>query len=316
MPDLPNLPPVASQPLTVALLAHNDGGHVEELVSAWAAHLDGMEREYQLLLVDDASADGTAARAEGLREKHPRLEVLWHEAPRGVGAALRTALAAAKHPLFFYTLCDPRYRPDDLPRLLQAIDPVHFVSGYRAGRPVPSAWRATGLLTRVFCRVVFSAAPAPLPGWLGADGHAARLLARVLFAVRNRDVLCPYRLMRRDILARIPLQADGPFAHVELLAKANFLGCILAEDVSLGDAGRPVKANARDGPGEGFLTECMRVFDRPDFGPTVLPSHRECPLAPLGRGVGGGAVSAASPSTPLRSTGERGEEFALPESDP
>ena len=89
-------------------------------------------------------------------------------------------------------------------------------------------------MTRVFCRVVFSAAPSPLPGWLGGKGHAARLLARVLFGVRNRDVLCPYRLMRREIFARIPLQSDGPFVHVEVLAKANFLGCILAEDVPLG----------------------------------------------------------------------------------
>ena len=271
MPDLPNLPPVASQPLTVALLAHNDAAHVAELASAWAAHLDGLDRDYQLLLVDDGSADDTAARAEALREKHPRLEVVRHEAPRGVGAALRTAVAAAKQPLFFYTLCDPRYRPDDLPRLLGAIDQVHFVGGYRAGRPVPLPARAAGLLARLFCRVVFSAAPPPLPGWLGARGHAARTLARVLYGVRNRDVLCPYRLMRRDVLARTPIQSDGPFAHVELLAKANFLGCILSDDVPLGDAGRPVRAEARDGPGEGFMRECMRVFDRPDFGPTVLP---------------------------------------------
>ena len=272
MPDLPSLPPIASQPLTVALLARDDAAHVEELVSAWAAHMDGLNRDYQLIVVDDGSADDTAARAQALREKWPHLEVLRHEAPRGVGAALRTALTAASRPLFFYTLCDPRYRPDDLARLLGVIDPVHLVSGYRAGRPVPTLWRVVGGLSRALCRVVFSAAPPPLPGWLGRDGHAARLLARVLFAVRNRDVLCPYRLMRRDIFARIPLQSDGPFVHVELLAKANFLGCILAEDVPLGDAQQPVRAEARDGPGAGFLKECMRVFDRPDFGPTVLPA--------------------------------------------
>ena len=261
--------------MTVALLAHNDSAHVEELLSAWAGRLDGMGRDYQLLLVDDGSADDTAGRADALREKFPRLEVLRHESPRGVGAALRTALEAAKRPLFFYTLCDPRYRPDDLPRLLQTIDPVHLVSGYRAGRPVPAAWRVLGAVVRVFCRVVFGAAPAPLPGWLGRQGHAARLLARVLFGVRNRDVLCPYRLMRRDIFGRIPLQSDGPFVHVEILAKANFLGCIIAEDVPLGDPGRPVMAEARDGPGEGFLKDCRRLLDRPDFGPAVLPAATE-----------------------------------------
>jgi glycosyltransferase involved in cell wall biosynthesis len=282
MPDLPRLPPVASEPLTAALLAHNDAAHVQELVASWARHLDGMGRDYQLILVDDGSGDGTVAKAEALRETFPRLEVLRHEAPRGVGAALRTAVAAARQPLFFYTLCDPRYRPDDMPRLFmtgdQTIDQVHLVTGYRAGRPVPAAWRVLGGLARLLCRVVFSAAPDPLPGWLGVKGHAARLLARVLFGVRNRDVLCPYRLLRREILARIPIQSDGPFAHVEVLAKANFLGCVMAEDAPLGEAGRPVVPAPRDGPGENFLKECWRVFDRPNFGPTVLPSEGKPPV--------------------------------------
>jgi glycosyltransferase involved in cell wall biosynthesis len=263
--------------LTVALLAHKDAAHVEELVSAWAAHLDGMGRDYQLLLVDDGSSDGTADRAEAAREKFPRLEVVRLSSPRGVGAALRAALTAAKQPLFFYTLCDPRYRPEDLPRLLQTIDPVHLVTGYRAGRPVPLAWRAVGMVARILCRVIFSAAPAPLPGWLGYKNHAMRLLVRVFFGVRHRDVLCPYRLMRRRIFDRIPIQSDGPFVHVELLAKANFLGCVLAEDVPLGDPGRPVPATPRDGPGEHFLKECRRVLDHPDFGPPVLPKPTEAP---------------------------------------
>ncbi len=272
MPDLPTLPAVASQPLTVALLAQNDARHVGDLISAWAQHLDGLKRDYQILLVDDGSSDDTTQRAASLREKVSRLEVLRHELPAGVGAALRTALAAAKHPLFFYTLCDPRYCPDDLPRMLQVIDPVHCVTGYRAGRPIPMLWRAVGYCSRLLCRVILSAAPAPLPGWLGWKAHAARLLARASFGVRNRDVLCPYRLIRREIFARIPIQSNGPFAHVEILAKANFLGCILSEDVPLGDAGRPVRAEARDGPGEHFFRDCRRVFDRPNFGPICVPA--------------------------------------------
>jgi len=120
--------------------------------------------------------------------------------------------------------------------------------------------------------VILSAAPDPLPGWLGWRGHGAGLLARVFFGVRNRDVLCPYRLMRRDIFTRIPLQSNGPFVHVEILAKANFLGCILSEDAPLGAIDRPVKAETRDGPGEDFFKEFRRVLDRPDFGPTVLPA--------------------------------------------
>ena len=137
------LPPIASQPLTVALLAHNDAGHVEELVSAWAAHLDGMGRDYQLLARGRRQRRRHGRTGGGVARKFPRLEVLRHEAPRGVGAALRTALAAAKQPLFFYTLCDPRYRPDDLPRLLAVIDPVHLVTRL-PGRPARAGVVARG----------------------------------------------------------------------------------------------------------------------------------------------------------------------------
>jgi glycosyltransferase involved in cell wall biosynthesis len=271
MPDLPTLPPIADQPISVVLLADNDAAHVETVIAAWAAHLDGMKRDYELLLVDDSSGDGTAARAEALREKFPRLQVLTHDAPRGVGAALRTAVAAATRPLFFYTLCDPRYRPDDLSKMLEAVDPVHVVPAFRAGRPMPPTLKLLGFLGRVVCRVVFSAAPAAAPGWLGWNAVAGRLLVRVLFALRTRDVVCPYRLLRRDILARMPIQSDGPFVHIELLAKANFLGHVLAEEVPLGDKAHPVPPAPRDGgTWRLFVRDGRRVFDRPNFGPVVV----------------------------------------------
>ena len=142
--------------------------------------------------MDDGSTDGTAGRAEGLRDKLPRLEVLRHEAPHGVGGGLRTALDAAKQPLFFYTLCDPRYRPDDLPRLLAVIDPVHLVSGYRAGRPVPAPWRAVGADDpRVLPRRVQRGAVARCRAGSAASGHAARLLARSFSACATATCFAP-----------------------------------------------------------------------------------------------------------------------------
>ena len=73
------------------------------------------------LLIDDGSADRTVEVAEGLAKKYPRLQISRHETPRGFGAALRTGLASAKHPLFFYSACKPGYRPNDLKRLLEIV---------------------------------------------------------------------------------------------------------------------------------------------------------------------------------------------------
>ncbi len=217
------------------------------------------------MLVDDGSTDRTAALAEELATSLAALKVLRHETRRGTGAMLRTGLAAARLPLVAYAPCDPVYEPAALTKFLAEIDRVHILSGFRAGERVPWPWRLAGIFWRLVARIIFGHAPLRLPGWLGWRGHLASVLVRVCFGVRQRDVACPFRLLRREILARAPIQSDGDFAHVELLAKVNFASCLLGEEVPL-----PVKAPAARRP-RGWLRQVLRdahrVFTRPDFGP-------------------------------------------------
>ncbi len=106
-------------------------------------------------------------------------------------------------------------------------------------------------------------------------------MARLLFGVPYRDPGCPFRLFRRDIFARIPLQSKGPFVHVEIVAKANFLGCLLGEEVPLGETARPVSTEESHSTTRGILADAWTVFHYPDFGPAVLTtaSAVEPPLA-------------------------------------
>jgi glycosyltransferase involved in cell wall biosynthesis len=269
----------------VALLAYNDAAHVESVLSGWGKVLDGLGREYELILVDDGSSDGTPDKVEALRERFGRLQVVRRPAHQGQGAALRSALAEARYPLFFYTLCRPEYRPADLGRLLQKrgdpakpdldLDQVHILSGYRAGVPLPRWFRVLGWLWRLLARVVFSYNPGRLPGWLGWRRHLGRVLVRAFLGVRYQDVACPFRLFRREIFQRIPIQSDGPFAHVEVIAKANFLGCVLGEEIPLN-----VRPPQYRGDEHLFWRDGMRVFRNPDFGPAVPPADKVAPPSP------------------------------------
>src|SRR5690242_10095205 len=119
MPELPRLPPIASEPLSVVLLTRNQAGHLEALLAAWVTFLNGLDREYELIVVDDGSIDGTGELAEKLAAGYRRVVVRRHERAQGEGAALRTALTAAHHPLLFYTLANPHYNPADLGKLLR-----------------------------------------------------------------------------------------------------------------------------------------------------------------------------------------------------
>src|SRR4051794_18727040 len=226
MPEPPKLPPVAKQPLSLVLLARDAEGHLRDLVRKWDALLRQRGVAHEIVLVDDGSTDRTAAFSAELGTSLPALKVWRHEARRGSGAALRTGLAAARLPLVAYAPCDPAYEPAALTKLLAEIDHAHFLSGFRAGRRVPWPWRLAGKLWRLGERVVFGHSMSVcLPGWLGWRRHLGAVLARVCFGVRLRAPACPFKLFRREILARAPIQSDGEFAHVELLAKINFAIC-------------------------------------------------------------------------------------------
>src|SRR5581483_8213043 len=243
MPELPRLPPIASQPLSVVLLTRNQAAHLEALLAGWVTYLNGLDREYELIVVDDGSTDGTGELAEKLAASYRHVVVRRHERAQGEGKALRTGLAVTRHPLLFYTLGDLHYQPADLGKLLRKradprkpdleIDHVHLLSAARGGQKMPGPWRLLGHFWRILIRVLFGQAPDRLPGWLGWKRHAAALLTRILFGIRYRDVACPFRLLRREILARFPLQSDGSFVHVEILAKANYLGLMMGEEVTL-----------------------------------------------------------------------------------
>jgi hypothetical protein len=269
MPEPPQLPPIATQPLSVILLGQSDRPGLDEALDGWSAYLNGLNRSYELILVDDALLD----RTEELTKRHLHVRVLRDPIKRGVGAALRLGLKAAQHPLLFHAPCNQCYQPKDLKRLLDEIDRVHVVVGHRVGRRVPLPLRALGFGWRLLLRILFGLPVEPLPAWLGWGDHARNLFARIVFALRLHDVLCDYRLYRRSIFRRIPIQSDGVFVHVEILAKANFLTALMT-DVPVSYRSLPDLPSWRK--------DAWLVFTQPDFGPAVLPEANAPPPLPNG----------------------------------
>jgi glycosyltransferase involved in cell wall biosynthesis len=267
-PDEPSqLPPIATAPISVVLPAQNAASVLDQVAGDWLAYLDGLQRDYEILLIDDGSTDGTGERAEALAASRPRLRVLRHPTRRGAGAALRTGLAAAVHPLACTMSCDPHYQAADLRAMLDIIDHVDLVSGYRPWEPSPGRLRWLGLAYRWLVHKIFGvyAPPKGLPAAV-----ARRLFARALFGVRLSDVTCPFRLYRRSSLERVLIQSDGPFVHIEILAKANFLGRIMTEvPVAYRAPSRAETAEAQVSLGH-LCADARRVLSHPDFGPVHL----------------------------------------------
>lgn len=265
MPEPTPRTPIATAPLSVVLTAWNNAADLDDVLRGWRAALETLKRPFEIVLVDDGSTDATLAQASAIAQDHPWLRLVLSEAHSGVGVALRRGIEAATHPLVVTAPADKQFSPADLPRLLETIDQVDIVTGYRVWRPVPRWLRLSDGLKRFMCRLLLGSAPDPRDCWLGWSGWRRRFLARWIFGVRVQDPECPFRLYRREIFQRIPLQSRGSAVQLEILAKANHLERIMAE--------APVSWLPPHGSADPVEQECAgdlgRLFAAPAF---VAPS--------------------------------------------
>jgi len=160
--------------------------------------------DYEILVIDDGSADYTAAVLDELATRYPELRVIHHEKNRGYGGALRSGFAQATKELIFYTDGDAQYDPRELERLVAAWnDGVDLVNGYKISRSDP------------LHRVVI--------------GRLYHWMVKLAFGLRLRDVDCDFRLMRRSIFQRVHLESDSGVICVELMKKVQDAGFCIAE---------------------------------------------------------------------------------------
>ncbi len=133
----PSPHPALPLPLSVVIPAFNEAGNLPGLLREVAAALRG-HIAFEVICVDDASDDGTAAALRAMREELPELRVLRHAARSGQSAALRNGVRAARGAWIATLDGDGQNDPADIPRLLACRDEsdpaVRLFAGWRVTR--------------------------------------------------------------------------------------------------------------------------------------------------------------------------------------
>ncbi len=193
--------PVTS--LSVFFPCYNERESIREMTKKALSVAADICSDFEIILVDDGSTDGTAELADDLANEHPTVRVIHHLKNQGYGAALQSGFRAAVKDYVFYTDGDGQFDLGELPVLTPLIAHCDIVSGYRINRQ-------DGMLRKLnaFC-------------W--------NRLVCFLFGLKLRDIDCSFKLYKCDLFDTIEMRSTGALIDTEILARAIRKGYTIAQ---------------------------------------------------------------------------------------
>ena len=191
--------------LSVVVPAHNEAGSIAETLRATAAALEEAEIDHEVVVIDDASVDGTAAVVDAVAAEHSQIRCLRSHHPRGFGYAVRSGLERFEGDAVAVMMADGSDDPADLIRYHQLLEQGYdCVFGARFLRE-----------SRVY----------DYPRLKLVINRAANWFVRVLFRHHFNDTTNAFKAYRRDVVETIqPLLSNHFNLTVEMPLKAIVRG--------------------------------------------------------------------------------------------
>jgi glycosyltransferase involved in cell wall biosynthesis len=171
--------------VSIVVPAFNEHGAIVDVLAELVQIAQRLDGPWEIIVVDDGSTDGTR---ELLTSVPQGVKVVRHRVNRGYGAALKTGLRHAHHPLVAITDADRTYPNDRIPEMVRILrdDGVDMVVGARTGSRVHVP------PLRAFAKWVL------------------RQFANVVAGQRIPDLNSGLRIFRRDLVRKFfPILPDG-----------------------------------------------------------------------------------------------------------
>lgn len=203
-------PPGRAYDLSVVIACYQEAGHLRESVRELCATLAAMGRSHELIFVEDASTDDTAAVVRELVAEADNRRAIFHRTNVGRGGTVTEGFLAATGRITGFLDIDLEVHCRFLPSVLAAIDAG--ADGATAFRSYATSWRPTHLLRQLLSK-----------------GY--RWLFRIVFRVPFRDPETGFKFFLREKIVPVARQTEdrGWFWDSEILVLAHRQGLRIVE---------------------------------------------------------------------------------------
>jgi glycosyltransferase involved in cell wall biosynthesis len=180
--------------VSVLVPAKDEAENLPLFMEQAAAAFANSTVSYEVVVIDDGSADDTPRVLETLQKRYPFLRVARHRRQRGIADALRTGYLTARGRVLVFYPADLQYKPEDIPRLVAPIlaGESDMVTGYKQG-----------VYEKAFVSNIYNG------------------LSRSLFEIPVRD-LNSVKAYRREIMEMLPVRPDWHRYMIVIAAENGF----------------------------------------------------------------------------------------------
>ena len=173
----------------------NESENIEETLRRTTALSREICGDYEIVIVDDASTDGSAELVDRLASQDKHIRAIRLKVNTKFGGALKEGLKNASKDVVVYTDSDLPAKEEDIKKALELLESADIVTAY-----------SLVLKDASLKRIIMS------------KGY--NFLVRLLFGLHIRDINSGLKIYKRKVLEGLDLKSRSPFIDVEIFAEA------------------------------------------------------------------------------------------------
>jgi glycosyltransferase involved in cell wall biosynthesis len=173
----------------------NEVDNIESTIRRATELAAQLTSDYEIVVADDASTDGSGRLVDRIASKDPRVKPVHLKVNSKFGGALNAGLMAAAKDVVIYTDSDFPAGEEDIKKAMELLSEADIVTAYSTVIKDPSLKRV--LMSKVY-----------------------NFLVQLLYNLRLKDINSGLKIYKKEVLNGLSLRSKSPFIDVEIFAEA------------------------------------------------------------------------------------------------